>query len=257
MVMNRSVIVILAFVISPMTLAAVPGSPKDTLKPAPISRDLERTKMALRMPAPQRLDALKTRGDRSFDDLVALAKNNKVSLSLRWKAVTALGRIFPLKSKTVLKEFTYSKEWYLRNAGLVALKVAYEPMALQAALRLVDDKALVVRTAAVQMIEEIGSREDARKLWAAIIHPRNFRKKKSLWIRPHIMRTLAKFGQRGDELKFASFINDRDPKVQLWSLFAIEKITGSQNRNKGLSFKQRKQKWTSWARKQKTASTSL
>jgi hypothetical protein len=247
----KPMVLIVAMAFSSFSSAAVKGGPKDSLKEIPLSRDLQTTQMALNLPAAQRAEALRARGEKSFEGLVALAKSDNVPLSVRWKAVTNLGRVFPMHSKIVLREFTYSKEWYLRNASLVALKIAYEPMALQAAIRLLDDKALVVRTAAVQMIEELGSRDDARKLWAALNHPRNFRNNKSLWIRPHIMRTLAKFSQPGDELKFASFINDRDPKVQLWTLYALEKVTGDQAKNKDLSFRQRKKKWTSWARKRK------
>lgn len=239
--------------------AAVPkrSMPKAALKPIELTPSQEVTATALRLPLEQRIDALKIRGDKSLKDLKAIARNEQAPLSLRWKSVTALGRVFPIESKDLLLSLTKNKEWYLRNASLIALKAAYRPFALKAARQMLKDKSLVVRTAAVQTIEEIGSREELRVLWSALNDPKNFRKGKSLWIRAHIMRAIAKNVGAGDEVKLAQFVNDKDPQVQLWSLYGLEKASGTRKQNKGLSLAQRKQKWTAWASKKKQRSKNL
>jgi len=258
-IIMRKFAFIAVFLMPSMAFSAIPksDSPKSNLRELPKSKSIEMTMTALRLPTEQRLEAIKLRGDESLENLIQIATKDQFSLSLRWKAVTAIGRVFPLRSKKILYGMTSSKEWYLRNAALIALQAAYAPLALKAALRLVRDKALVVRTAAVKIIEDLGSRRQARVLWGEINSPKNFRKGKSLWIRSHIMRAIAKTAGAGDELKLSQFIQDKDPQVQLWALYGLEKASGTKAQNKGLSFKQRKQKWISWSRKKQRDSQSL
>ena len=61
----------------------------------------------------------------------------------------------------------------------------------------------------------------------------------------------------GDEIKLAKFINDKDPQVQLWSVYGLEKASGTRKQNKGLSLAQRRQKWTAWASKNSRKSKNL
>ena len=140
---------------------------------------------------------------------------------------------------------SHSNEWFLRNSSLLALKVSAPKVAIVVAERLLLDPALVVRTAAVETLFDLKSSESTAKLWKSLNFKENFRKGKSLWVRSHIMRALSEFAEKKDIKRFAHHLNDKDKKVQVWAVRGIERVTGTQEKNRGIAFKERKRMWQS------------
>lgn len=211
-----------------------------------LSRDIEAALTALQLPAGNRAQALRQQ-ENGLQTLKLIVKNSDQPLTVRWRAMTSLGKVYPKKSLRFLIKQTHSKEWFHRNAALLALKSASPRLAIKTSLRLLKDPALVVRTAAVQTLAELNAQGAREKLWKSLNDKQNFRKGQSLWIRHHIMKTLAQFSKKQDQKRFARHLNDKDLKVQLWAIDGLEKVTGSKKQFHKMSFADRKKKWMSWA----------
>lgn len=114
----------------------------------------------------------------------------------------------------------------MRNAALVALAEVNEPEAQKLAKKLLKDKALVVRSAAVDVLQK-NPRPDVRDLlWEEMSQKYNFRNKESLWIRSQIVEALAQKPSDHEMKLFTKFLNDKDARVQAASVSGMEKLTG-------------------------------
>lgn len=232
--------------------AAVPKkavSPVSTEKKL-LQNDIEVALTALQMPSSNRNKALKSQGARSLSALQAISQDNRQSLTMRWRATTSLGRIYPKESLMFLTRLTDHSEWFMRNASLLALQVASPATAISAAEKLLTDKSLIVRTAAVQVLVDLKATQSKPKLWEALNSKQNFRGEESLWVRQHIMKALAQNSQQQDLSRFTKALNDRDLKVQLWAMHGLERLTKNQELHQGLTFQERKNKWLAWAQSQ-------
>lgn len=186
--MKRVYIIIFLFV-STNIHAAIP---KNT-----ISQEQKNLYEALRLPRKNRLMTL--RGQHQvFDKLHEIALNEKLNLKLRWRAITTMGELSPVESKPYLENFS-SKQWFLRNAAMIAISHADRPSAIKWAEKMLNDSSLMVRTSAVQTIKKIRGIELQDRLWEKLNHNQNFHRGKSLWIRKHIADVLAEFAIKGEE----------------------------------------------------------
>lgn len=237
---------------SPVQLwAAIPPSAKNPLlkseRPRPVTaRDIELTVMALRLPLQNRLQALKSRGEVARQSLERLAMDQKQDLQTRWRSITALGRLYPIESKSTLEEAVRSDHWYLRNAGILALSHGPRDMAIQWAKKLLDDPALVVRTAAVQTLEAVRGVEAENLLWQKLNANENFHNGKSLWVRKHIARLLSHFAKPGQEGKFIAILKDQDERLHPYAVQALKKMTGQKLTDNAKSFQEQRQAWLNW-----------
>lgn len=184
--------------------------------------------LALRLPINNRVEALSDLGDRSVEGLKFLVFDNEQSLQLRWRAMTALGRLHPQEAEPVIDKALQSREWYMRNAALLALEHGDRERALRWTRQLLSDPALVVRTAAVQTATRIGARELEAQLWDQLYAEQNFKNGESLWVRRHIAKTLAGFASPGQEERFVRLLGDKDVRVHPWAIRALERLTGEQ-----------------------------
>lgn len=236
----------------PSVYAAVPGKTdvKSLAKKDLLNRDIEAALIALQLPAQNRVQALRSQKS-GLKSLKKIVNNDDQPLTVRWRAMTALGKAYPQKSLKFLVKQSKSNKWFHRNSSLLAIKSASPKMAVRISEKLLKDPALVVRTAAVQTLAELDATGSREKLWASLNDKRNFRNGQSLWIRHHIMKTLAQFSKKQDQLRFARYLNDKDLKVQLWAIDGLEKVTGLKGQFQGMSFSDRKKKWTSWATQHK------
>lgn len=230
---------------SSFALGAIPGKKTNFTEKKLLKKDIDAALLALELPPTNRLQALKNLEPKTYELLVKITQRPGLSLTSQWRAVVQLGTYYPQRSRHFLLKLSRSKDWYFRNASLLSLKVSAPKTAIIVAERLLNDSALVVRTAAVQTLFELKSKKSISKLWKSLDSRENFRKGKSLWVRAHIMRALAEFAGDHEIQKFARYLNDKDKKVQVWAVRGIERITGTQKQNRGLALKQRRKLWKS------------
>lgn len=240
------------FIFNMQVNAAIPAKNRDavSVEKKLLKNDIEVALTALQLPSSNRNKALQSQGVRSLSALQAIAQDPKQSLTMRWRATTSLGRIFPKESLTFLTRLTGHPDWFMRNSSLLALQVASPATAISAAEKLLVDKSLIVRTAAVQVMVDLKASRAKPKLWEALNSKQNFRGEESLWVRQHIMKALAQTSQPQDMSRFTKALNDRDLKVQLWAMHGLERLTKNQDIHQGLSFQERKNKWLAWAQNQ-------
>jgi HEAT repeat protein len=144
-----------------------------------------------------------------------------------------------------IRSFVTSKEWYLRNAALVALNKVDPDMAQSEAIKMLADKALVVRSAAVEIIGQNLSDKNKEILFGEMAKGYNFNRTSSLWIRKQILEKLAQSATEKDQPIFAKMLFDNDKKISELSANTLERITG-----KKLSRKKFVQNWREYAKQE-------
>jgi HEAT repeat protein len=161
----------------------------------------------------------------SESDHIARAKNQSLAMSQRWDAlIKAAEAADGVQMKQVL-EFAKSKDWYMRNALLVALDKMGTDLVYDNAKLLLSDKALVVRSAAVDILNRLENQEVRGLLAKELNRSYNFVGKKSLWIRAQIMKGLVKRPYQSEREYFAKLLFDKDPEISGLSISALEKIS--------------------------------
>lgn len=161
-----------------------------------------------------------------FTDYIKTAANSSLGMSKRWSALVKAADLAQQGQIAEIQSFAKASEWYMRNASLVALQKADLKSALNTAKVLVQDKALVVRSAAVDVLAIKLDNENKNVLKNELNKAYNFNRKSSLWIREQIVEKLAEVAQIEDRSFFVKNLNDTDKKVALISAQALEKITG-------------------------------
>lgn len=235
--------------------AAIPSQPFGSI-PQPTTQknktiennpeEIQLTTMALRLPLENRLQALKDRGDSSRRTLQQMSSDDTLSMHMRWRAMLALGVLYPLEAEPLLEQAVKSQSWFLRNAGMLALSHGRRETALKWAEKLLSDPALVVRTAAVQTLEKINATEKESLLWQKLNAAENFKNGQSLWVRRHIAKTLARFARAGQERDFAKLLNDPDPRIHPHAVAALRKIAGNSVDKEAKTFSEQRQAWLNW-----------
>jgi hypothetical protein len=161
-----------------------------------------------------------------FADYIKTAANSTLGMSQRWGALLKAADLARREQIAEIQKFSQANEWYMRNASLVALQKADLKSALTTAKVLVQDKALVVRSAAVDVLANNLDSKTKNLLKGELNKAYNFNRKSSLWIREQIVEKLAAVARIEDRDFFVKNLNDSDKKVALISAQALEKITG-------------------------------
>lgn len=180
----------------------------------------------LKLPHENRRLVLKKQGEKFYKNFVSVAFDENQSMNLRWKALMAVAEAGGVKATDDLVKAADHKQWYMRNAALIGLCEVNPEKCLELAKKLLKDKALVVRSAAVETLEKQLSPEIRDILWEELNQNYNFKNEQGLWIRKQIVGVLAK-KPRDQELKiFVSLLSDKDLGVQLPAVHGLEKLTG-------------------------------
>jgi HEAT repeat protein len=240
-------LVLLMISLSLSAKAAIPNGKKTAahaLAPATVS--LSKTAEILNLPLENRVLALREQGESGYRNLVHLMFDEHQDLDTRWRSITAVARLAGALSKPELEKARHRREWFMRNAALVAMTEVDRTAALEWAKELIDDKALVVRAAAVDVIADLGGVEDNSLLWSKLNERINFRGNQSLFIRRRILETLAKNTEPGSEGRFIQVLHDRDESLHPMAIAALEKLTHQHlgKSKEPLAF--RKTYWLNW-----------
>jgi HEAT repeat protein len=201
---------------------------------------------ALSLPLESRLEALKRQGPNGYKSLVQLMADEKMPMEIRWRAVTAIGRIGGKESRPELERALNGKDWFMRNAGLVAMAGVDQAEAARWARRLLSDKALIVRAAAVDTLAGLEDKSSTGLLWEKLYAKENFKGKQSLFIRRRIVETLGKLEGKGREAKFIEVLGDRDEDLHVAAITALERISGMTLGTAKDPLHLKRERWEAW-----------
>lgn len=231
---------------------------RDNINMSVSFKDESNIRMIINLPTKNRIHALIRYRKNSFITLKKFVFSPQENMSIRWKALTSLARVYPDKSYGTIKKALNSSEWFLRNAGLIALEIISPQDSLKKANDFLNDPSLIVRTAAVDLIKKYKAIQFKIYLIQKLHAPDSYYKNSSLWIRSHIVSTLADFATPGEEKMFISLLQDPDQRLHKYSILALENITGKTfyttdvqkaDNQKNITYKNlqiQKQQWISW-----------
>lgn len=192
----------------------------------PSSSPLTSAMEVLKLPGENRRMVAQSQGEKYYSSFIALAFNEKQPMSVRWRALMAAAEARGEKSTADLLKAANNKEWYMRNAALVALSEVNPAQGEKLAQKLIKDKALVVRSAAVDVLEKSTSADVRDLLWEELNQRYNFKNAQSLWIRHQIVEVLAKKPLDRETKIFAGLLSDKDDRLHIPAVRGLEKLTG-------------------------------
>lgn len=245
--MRKSLFISAMFISMPTVMAAIPRS-----VPTVNVREI------LSLPADNRVQAALSVGESVAPELLKIVATESETLESRWKSVTLYAALKKEASLPMLNQWSRSNQWFLRNASLVAARTVSFDSAHDMALQLLQDKALVVRSAAVDVLSEKLNAEDRKTLWKEFSANYNFHRQQSLWIRGQILKTLAMAPEKNEKTNFTLALEDKDSRVYAQAVQALEKITKlklgenvqAKNKVKIEDIEKKRALWIQWARNQ-------
>lgn len=180
-----------------------------------------------------------------FKSQINIAQNAKNPMSMRWQALVSAAELANYSQIEEIKTFVKNKDWYMRNAALVALDKINVNHAIEEAQILLKDKALVVRSAAVDILAKRYTRENRNLMAVELTKPYNFAGKQSLWIRSKIFNIMAEKASVDDRAFFAKYLFDHDQKIAKTAAMTLERITDI-----SLADKDKLNEWKAYVKKQ-------
>lgn len=185
----------------------------------------------------------------TFDSFFRVAQSSSASMDARWSAIIKAVNLASSHELLKVVKLADDKEWYVRNAVLVGLDQAGNSMVYDVAKKLITDKSLVVRSAAVDVLSRLKN-DTTKKIFSTELQKQyNKNGKASLWIRHQLMRHLVDNYSQSEKKFFVKFLFDDDQKVARLSSKALEKIV--QVRFEGNSDLDVVNQWKKYARQQK------
>ena len=178
-----------------------------------------------------------------IQDNLRRARESSQSMELRWNAVMNMAKFSSSEVRKDLMDFTSAPEWFMRNAGLLALQIVDPMAAHERAFQMLSDKALVVRSQAVASLTRKLTPSQRELLWKELEESYNYRKGKSLWIRAEILGKLAEFPSKEELNQFSRYLADSDQQVVPKAIAGLEKLSGRQV--EGTTTQSRAKKWLS------------
>ena len=149
-----------------------------------------------------------------------------ITVDQKWAILKKVRQTDKKFAKEVYLSCLKSDDWVLRSGGLQFL-ASLDPLAVRpyAVKFLREDPALVVRSAALKVLEDVGI-ENHSNLWEALRSSKNFHRGKSLWIRKKIARALLKMTKASEIQKWVPLLSDSDLDVVVVAVSAMEKNSG-------------------------------
>lgn len=211
------------------TQAAIPTQNFST------SKNLNHLVGILSLPEANRLSALHgLPKDQTYSDLKKISFSDEFSMGTRWQGLIAMSEIGGREALDDLSRAYVSKDWYMRNAALIAVKNINNEVSERWALSLMKDRALVVRSAAVKVISESSLAKHRKLFWQELQASYNFKQQQSLWIRYEILQSLAKNPLDEERKEFVHILKtDTDLEIQRIACLGLEKLTGLKLGNEG------------------------
>lgn len=154
------------------------------------------------------------------------------SPSMKWQALMSMTRMNPQKAKPLIDQALNSSDWFLKNAGLIALEIIQPESAVRKAAQFLNHPALMLRTASVELIRRRKATQYKDILWTQLGDPQNFKNGKSLWVRYTIVQTLSEFSGPKDQDLFFALLEDKDPRINSIALRTLQRLQPLQKNNR-------------------------
>lgn len=181
-----------------------------------------------------------------YKDLKQTAFSKQASLGERWEALQKMSEDdFSIAQSDVVKALQ-DKEWFIRNAALVALRNGKKELVVEWSEKLLFDKALVVRTQAIKNLIEVQSETSGQKIFKALNDKMNFRGAYSLWVRPYMAQALVLQPPANWKNVYQNMLADSDQKVQAWAVIGLEKKSGLRLGGADDPLEVKRQKWMNY-----------
>jgi len=203
----------------------------------------------LSQPQNLRVMSAKEKGSEMYPSLIQVAFSDEHSIPMRWKALTLASQINPSGAKADLDRALRSKEWFMRNAALTAIQATRPELIQEVVPKLIQDKALVVRSAAVGILNPKLEPQMRTLLWKELNADYNFRKGQSLWVRGQIVEKLADYPEKHEYSAFATALRSADTTLHAPAILALEKITQKKMGTSKSSVSQKRNLWLDHVRK--------
>ncbi len=200
----------------------------------------------LKLPVKHRYLALRKMENHSLPYLRRIVNNKKENMSLRWRALSSLAKIYGRKSLPDLLKASRDSQWYMRNGALVGLAHVDKDQALKLSKRLLQDDAMVVRAAAVNVLAEHGDNRHKELIWKSLNNPKNFHRGRSLWIRKNTARAFLSMAAYGDESKMVKLLGDKDKALHAVGVLGLERLAGKKLEDPYEFVMNKKKYWTKW-----------
>ena len=189
---------------------------------------------------------LKDMGPRVYGDLKQIAFNEERAMGVRWQAFMAMAKLGEKEAMPEINQALNSHEWFLKNAALKVIVLFDEQKAYDAAMKSLDDSALVVRSQAVRTLAKVKNENCAQKLWKQLYSKENYLKNQSLWIRKDIVDLLADVSPKGSEEQFIKVLNDSDSTLFAPAIKGLERLTGMKLGNAEMPAVYKRYLWKRW-----------
>ena len=184
-----------------------------------------------------------------YPELVKVAFSEKHSIPMRWKALTMAAQIKREGSIKDLEKALAHKDWFMRNAALIAMKEVSPAKGQEAALHLLGDRALVIRSAAVKAMEKDEDPQIRKRLWSELNQPYNFRKTQSLWVRSEIVTKLAVNPLPSEMSMFVKALKENDERLHSPAISALEKVSHRKLGSERSTVSELRNLWLDWTNK--------
>ena len=201
----------------------------------------------LKGPMQEVLKNIYKKGPEAYKKLRNISFSDQYPVGTRWKAFMALSQVGGKGSLPEIDQALTSKDWFMRNAGLLALeKIHFLKAVGRAKDMFVNDKALLVRAKALEVLQSTPNKKVRKLLWKELYSDKNYYRGKGLWIRKRIAQFLADYGEKSDlkpflELVESEDMEDREIKPLIFP--AIERLLGQASK-KNLSAEGKVAYWT-------------
>ncbi|MNT05869.1 hypothetical protein D3C72_1405090 [compost metagenome] len=203
------------------------GSFSYAATPTPTITPNSATVEIINLPADNRKMVLSgEQGLKLYPEFQAVAFNDAQPMSLRWRAIMAMAEAKKEQAIPELLRASRHEMWFMRNAALVAMNEVHPAEAELLAKRLLKHKALLVRSAAVEILRTKVSAANRDVLWEELNQSYNFKNKQSLWIRSQIVEVLAVKPKNHELTMFSNLLSDKDERIQIPAVRGLERLTG-------------------------------
>lgn len=229
----------LLFAATVMTVAVAHSLPRVMESPRLSAEEI------LSMPEKNRQIVARSQKNRNglYKELLTITNSKTAAFQDRWKALTLAAN---LKGKDSIEDVSKScsaPEWFLKNACLLSLQQIDMEKAQKQALLMMNDKALVVRAAAYRVASAQMTPEKRELFWEELSNSRNFRQKQGLWIRSVLIEALAKNPEKRELPLFGKLLRDKDSRLHVYAVQALEQISDQQLKNQKATVAQRRDYW--------------
>ena len=157
-----------------------------------------------------------------LETLEAQIFNAQLSLQERWVAMMKLVEYPGAQAEVILEKAAASSDWVLKSGAMVALKQFNQGKALVWAHKLLNDRAMMVRISAINVIGDLKSKDSASLLWESLQNPVNFHNGDSLPSRKILSRVLFQLSEKKEE--WVKLSQDKDLDVQKLAQTKLQQI---------------------------------